>query len=176
MVTSRRFGARWGGGHIWRLRGRRGSFTMTSAITTPSKWAFRSKNPEIITQEQILVLIKGGFRNGVQKIEQVGDYIELHLTYCTSKERVKARFGTAPVACICLKENQTVSEVEEFENLREKFEVKPLETKDVPTASQPQKRKRAPSKKAPNTPKPKKLAFEEPSSDEQDSDLNYFRD
>lgn len=143
-----------------------------SAITSPSSWVFKSKDTSIITTEEVEILVRGGFTNGVKEIRAEKEYVYLDLSYTTTRDRIKHRFGSAPVAVICLRENQTVQQVEKLEDLRDKFGITKLEPLNGPSKKKTPAVKKASTSKA--APKKRKLDVDEPSSDEQDSDINYF--
>lgn len=146
---------------------------MSSAITTPSRWALKSKDLAVITTADIFALVRAGFKKGVTSVVNKETHVELNLTYCATKDRIKFRFGTAPVACLRLDQDQTIEELEHLETLREKFQIQRPEVNNEPAVTP--KRKRA-AKKATAAPKAKqpRIAVEECSSEEQDSDTNYF--
>jgi PleD family two-component response regulator len=146
-----------------------------SAITTPSRWAFKSKDESQISFQEILALVKVGFKNGVKSIKKEDPVVYLNLTYSCKKEKVRERFGNAPVAVVKLTDDQSFEDVEAVEALKDKFGIKALSPSDFDSSPKSSKKKSS-SSKAKGQPKMKKRKIEvEEQSSEDESDNNYFK-
>lgn len=150
----------------------------TSALTTPSTWVFKSKDEKVISKEEILLLCKSGFKTGVTDLSFYKEkYVKLELEYSATEERIKNRFGSAPVACMRLRNNETIEETEQVKSLAEKFNIKPptvVEYKNGKPLHKKRKHQERPSKKNKRSKIQMEVDQGSDSINESDSDENYF--